>query len=346
MHDLFGQKISWYLPIVLLCLLTGCWNDDPKPTPPSKQIQVIPKDMYKTKPRPETKSPIVKKEPEQDLGLEDYEFPDKAPLLREQQARTLRGQRQWEAWKQQKFAQKNNPSNSSQRYRNTDPDYLQWQLTPADVSTYPVDRSRILTADMRISAVLEDSVNSQVPGRVMAVVDRDILSPNGKYVLLPAYTKIICSYETIDKVGKSRLPVMCKRAIRPDGVSILLTEAQAADQMGRSGLVGEVDNRTWQKYGAAFIVASISALSQMAGNRSTHNGVNNAANTFSQNLGQVTARILDEYLDLAPVITIAAGSRIQIIPENDIYLRAPVPMVKDQHQLPQIGRRRETYATQ
>ena len=302
--------------------LAGCWeNDGPPPKP--KNVQVLPKDLFRTKP-PTPEAAVVPKDPEQDLGLDDYNFPDDAPLLREQQARTLRGQRQWDAWQQNQLDQRKAQPKSSTTYRNTNPDYQQWESTPADVSTYPVDRSRILTADMRISAVLEDSVNSQVPGRVMAVVDRDILSPNGKYVLLPAYTKIICKYESIDKVGKSRLPVMCKRAIRPDGVSIMLTDATAADQMGRSGLVGEVDNRLWQKYGAAFTMASISALSQMAGNSSTHEGVNNSANAFSQNLGQVTARMLDEYLDLAPVVTIAAGSRIQIVPENDIYLRLPV----------------------
>ncbi len=327
MYNSLGQNNSWFTSalIVLPIVLTGCWDDEPEPIP-TQQTQVIDRDLFKTKPRPESKTPISQKEPEQDLGLEHYDFPDAAPLLREQQARTLRGQRQWESWQQQN--KRDTKPDTPQRYRNSDPDYQQWdeEPVPADVSTFPVDRSRILTADMRISAVLEDSVNSQVPGRVIAVVDRDILSPNGKYILLPSYTKIICKYGSIDKVGKSRLPVMCKRAIRPAGVSSMLTEAQAADQMGRSGLVGEVDNRMWQKYGAAFTMASISALSQMAGNSSSREGINNSANAFSQNLGQVTARVLDEYLDLAPVVTIAAGTRIQIVPENDIYLRRPIQM--------------------
>ena len=337
MYCSLAQKNSWlrFALVLLPIFLTGCWDDEPEPTTP-QQLQVIPKDMYTTKPRPEPKAPIAQKEPAQDLGLDNYDFPDQAPLLREQQARTLRGQRQRDAWQQEQLSKRNAKPNTPAKYRNTDPDYQQWEPTPEDRSTLPVDRSRILTADMRISAVLEDSVNSQVPGRVMAVVDRDILSPNGKYVLLPAYTKIICKYESIDKVGKSRLPVMCKRAIRPDGVSIMLTEATAADQMGRSGLVGEVDNRMWQKYGAAFTMASISALSQMAGNSSTHDGVNNVADAFSKDLGQVTARVLDEYLDLAPIVTIAAGSRIQIVPENDIYLRTPA--IISEHSTPPTSR--------
>ncbi len=309
-----------------LLMLNGC-GEDQDSAPVTKQVQTLAKDLYTTVSPPRPEQPAASPPPQEDLELDRFDFPDQSPLQREQQARILRGQRQWQSWQQQTQGKPPN-SGPAFSYRGQDPDYQQGEpMVPADRSSLPVDRSRILTADMRISAVLEDSVHSQVPGRVIAVVDRDILSPNNRTILLPAYTRIICSYGSLNKVGQSRLPISCKRAIRPDGVSIMLTEAKAADQMGRSGLVGEVDQHLWQKYGAAFTMAAISSLSQMAGNSSHREGINHAGDALSQSLGQVTARILDQYLDMAPTITIAAGSRIQIIPEQDIYLRPPVAMM-------------------
>jgi len=319
-------RISALWPLISVIFLSGC-GDEQDSAPVTKQVQVLPEDLFKTAPPPRPEQPAASPPPQEDLDLDRFEFPDQSPLNREQQARILRGQRQWQSWQQQTQGKQPN-SGPVFSYLGQDPDYQQGEpMVPADRSSLPVDRSRILTADMRISAVLEDSVYSQVPGRVMAVVDRDVLSPNNRTILLPAYTRIICNYGSLNKIGQSRLPISCKRAIRPDGVSIMLTEAKAADQMGRSGLVGEVDQHLWQKYGAAFTMAAISSISQMAGNSSHREGINHAGDALSQGLGQVTARVLDQYLEMAPTITIAAGSRIQIIPEQDIYLRPPVAMI-------------------
>jgi type IV secretion system protein VirB10 len=318
--------------IILTSFLSACKDDNssvPEATD-SQKGDSIDKDLHQFNvPTPPPPVVVVEGEPEPpEPEVAPINFPDPAPLMRESRVRQLRGLRQWQAHQAERHLK---PSSPLLRYRLSDPDYQEWDPQAGeDKSTYPVDRSRILTADTRISAILEDSVNSQLPGRVMAVIDRDVLSPNCKHVLLPAYTKLICRYESLEKVGNSRLSVSCDRAIRPDGVSIMLTYAIASDQMGRTGLVGEVDNRVWQRYGAAFVMASLSALSQAGSNVTSSQTFGSSANVLSQNLGQVTAKVLDQYLDLAPTITIAAGSRIQIIPYHDIHLRAP--MVGDSNQ--------------
>jgi type IV secretion system protein VirB10 len=317
--------------IILTSFLSACKDDNssvPEATD-SQKGDSIDKDLHQFNVPTPPPPVVVEEEPEpSEPEVAPITFPDPAPLMRESRVRQLRGLRQWQAHQAERRLK---PSSPFLRYRLSDPDYQEWDPQAGeDKSTYPVDRSRILTADTRISAILEDSVNSQLPGRVIAVIDRDVLSPNRKYVLLPAYTKLICRYESLEKVGNSRLSVSCDRAIRPDGVSIMLTHAIASDQMGRTGLVGEVDNRVWQRYGAAFVMASLSALSQAGSNVTSSQTFGSSANVLSQNLGQVTAKVLDQYLDLAPTITIAAGSRIQIIPYHDIHLRAP--MVGDSNQ--------------
>lgn len=315
---------------VLLLLLTlplmGC-EEVPKAAASnhSKKVQDLALTLYELPPEPppppvvEVVAPVFVEAP----ILTPVVFPSTEPLLRENRAKILRGQRQ-------ASARRGRATDSHRdRYRISDPDYQQWaQPLPEDMSTFAVDRSRILTADMRIGAILEDNVNSQIPGRIIAIVDRDVLSPNGKFILLPAYTKIICGYQELTQTGETRLPVSCTRAIRPDGASISLTNASTSDQMGRTGLIGDVDNRTFERYGGAFIVSGISALAQSGVNQNQGclnqgfgSNVNNAATSLANNLGQVTSEVIKQNIDLRPIITIPAGSRIQIIPQTDIVLR-------------------------
>lgn len=218
----------------------------------------------------------------------------------------------------------NLPKPNNLTYRFLDRDYGD---LPKDLSTFPVDRSRIITIDMKINAVLDDDINSQIPGIAIAIVDKPLFSPNNKNILLPVFTKIICEYEGLELQGQTRLPIKCIRAIRPDGVSITLTDAIVADQMGRSGLTGDVDNRTFEIYAGAFIMSGISALAQSGVNQnapSYPNWRSNSQTVFSNNIGQVTADVIRKNIDLRPIVYIKAGTRMQIRPRVDIVFKEPI----------------------
>lgn len=216
------------------------------------------------------------------------------------------------------------PSAHNLKYRFEDRDYGD---LPKDLSTFPVDRSRIITTDMKINAVLDDDLNSQIPGIAIAIVDKPLFSPNNKNILLPVFTKIVCEYEGLELQGQTRLPIKCIRAIRPDGVSIQLTDAVVADQMGRSGLTGDVDNRTFEIYAGAFIMSGISALAQSGVNQNAAtypNWRSNSQTVFSNNIGQVTAEVIRKNIDLRPIVYIKAGTRLQIRPRVDIMFKEPI----------------------
>ncbi|HQS83532.1 MAG: hypothetical protein B7Y25_01290 [Alphaproteobacteria bacterium 16-39-46] len=192
-----------------------------------------------------------------------------------------------------------------------------------DISTFPVKGERVLTADRYIPVILENAINSQLPGRFIAIVETHVFANEGRNILLPKGTRIICSYRCLVKEGDTRLNAVCSRALRPDGASILLTDAYVADQMARTGLIGKVDNRTWEKYGSSFIVAGISALAAAGADSAETSIVRQAASNLSVNLGNITTGLLNSHIDLAPVVNVAAGSRLQIIPMTDIWLRSP-----------------------
>lgn len=310
--------------LISTAILSGCQEDEAKKEVSPQKHQQIATSFHVFKKPEEPKPVVIEPEPEPVV----VQFPDPKPLMREDSARKLRGLRQYEANKALKiFPFK---KEEGQRPRLQDPDYQQWEDASFEESrsTLPVDRSRIITADMRIPAILEDSVNSQVGGRMIAIVERNVLSPNGKFILIPAYSRIICSYESLSEVGQTRLPVQCKRLIRPDGVSISLKDSIAADQSGRTGLIGELDQRVWERYGAAFLISATASLAQAgsyaneARSKSTLSQLlTGASDEFSHNLSEATSKVIEQNINLAPILTIPPGSHIQIIPTSDIVLR-------------------------
>ena len=307
----------------LSLLLTACQDEE---APKARSIQNIDDDFYTLKETPKVEAII--KEPEyipepEPVVLPEVAFPDPRPLLREKKARELRGRR---AYQVRLHNARSLPQEKEEveDWKLEDEDYQQGETTfKQDLSTLPVDRTRILTADMRIPAILEDSINTQTPGRLIAVIDKDIYSPNGKKILLPAYSKIICSYGKLEDTQTSRLACKCDRIIRPDGSSIALTNANVADQMGRNGMVGDLDQRNFERYGGAFGVSLISALAQASTNLNKQEAYANATNQLSSNLGSVTQKILEQNMDLMPILTIPQGARLQIIPMNDIVFKKP-----------------------
>lgn len=211
-----------------------------------------------------------------------------------------------------------------------------WQQ---DTSSLPVDLSRILTTDSYIPAVLETSINSQLGGRVTAMVERDVFGRHGSYILIPKGAKLQGYYDPPGSRGDSRLAVIWSRIIRPDGVHIVL-KAPSADQMGRSGLVGVVDRRYEERFGLATLVslidiAATAGAAAAAGNTTVTTVGNSSIYTqdamsealrssgerTSQRLGGIAEQLIQESRDILPRITIAQGTRFSVTPIKDLVLR-------------------------
>lgn len=205
---------------------------------------------------------------------------------------------------------------------------------PGVVSSYPVDRSRVLTADRYIPAVLENTLNSELPGRVIAVVERPVFGEDQRWVLIPAGSRIIGQYHSGAKYGQSRIDIAWTRIIRPDGVNINIDGA-GADVMGRAGVPGDLDSRFAEKYGGSLLTSIIGAAGTWAlagnttvsssalGTTETLSGRAQAANRLGNDVDNLAQRMVQDNLDIRPVLTVPAGTRLVVVPTEDIWLRDP-----------------------
>lgn len=219
----------------------------------------------------------------------------------------------------------------SPKYRIKDTDYSRDKM-PKNISSLPVDRSRAITAEKIIPVILEREINSQIPGRFVAIVESHVFGSDGRAPLLPKGARIICHYESLAKVGDTRLQASCERIIRPDGAHVLISNPDVGDQVGRQGLVGRIDNKNFERYGAAFAVSLISAATAGAFSLSDSTFAKTAAVSAALSAGQLSAKIIDENIDISPVTTVPAGSKMIISPYDDIWIRRPEIMNNEAEQ--------------
>lgn len=190
------------------------------------------------------------------------------------------------------------------------------------VASFPLDMARVIPVTRRISAVLVEAINSELEGKITAQIEENIYGGHGRNVLIPAGSMAVGRYKPLGKAGESRIAAFWSRIITPDGINIHLGNAELADAMGRSGITGDVDSRFFDRYGMALLVSSLSALTAYQV-PVQHQGQAIVVQNFGSNLADLSSQILEANINIKPVVTVPAGSRIQISPTKDIWFKEP-----------------------
>ncbi|MDR0579196.1 MAG: DNA type IV secretion system protein ComB10 [Campylobacteraceae bacterium] len=186
---------------------------------------------------------------------------------------------------------------------------------------------RTITADRMIPAILINAITSDLSGKIVAQVEEDIFAAMGRAVLIPKGSRIIGEYINNNKLGENRLQLVWTRIITPHGINILLTNTQSADVIGQSGVLGELDNKYWERYGLALTLSTLSNALMILIANETQNFDNSQTQTILDKSGNdistIINHIIKEQIKVNPTIRIEAGSRIFINPTVDIWLPTP-----------------------
>ncbi len=112
--------------------------------------------------------------------------------------------------------------------------------------------------------------------------------------------------------------MLSTEVLTPAGVVVPLA-SPGTDDLGRSGLAGEVNRHFWQRFGAAILISVINGVVQAGIQSSSSNGaviVNPSATT------DVLTEVLKGTVNIPPTVTVQNGARIQVLVARDLDFRS------------------------
>lgn len=192
-------------------------------------------------------------------------------------------------------------------------------LTPAVRAQLLPAQRLLLPKGAFIDCTLETAIDSTLPGMTTCVMATDAFGVDGKVVLLERGTKLIGETRGQVQQGSARIFVLWTEARSPTGVVVPL-DSPGADELGRSGLPGEVDRHFWQRFGAAMLVSVIDGAVQAAA-QSAHGGSGNVVLNPSSSQDVLT-EILKNTINIPPTVTKQNGDRIQVLVARDVDFRS------------------------
>jgi len=197
-------------------------------------------------------------------------------------------------------------------------------MKPTDLSGtragYLGNRDFIIAMGASIPCVLETALSSDQPGFATCVINRDILSDNGRVVLMEKGTQVVGEYRGGLKAGQSRLFVLWNRAKTPAGVIVTLG-SPATDALGRSGFDGEVDVHWWERFGSALLL-SIVADASSYGTQRLQQAQGVQANNTGSSANQAASIAVEQSGAIVPTLNKHQGELVNIMVARDLDFSA------------------------
>jgi len=170
-----------------------------------------------------------------------------------------------------------------------------------------------------IDCTLETAIDSTLPGMTTCIMAADTFGVDGKVVLMERGTKLVGETRGQVQQGSARVFVIWTEARTPAGVIVPL-DSQGADELGRSGLPGEVNRHFWQRFGAAMLVSVIDGAVQAAVQSSRGSSGTVVVNPSASQ--DVLTEILKNTVGIPPTVIKRNGDRIQVLVARDLDFRS------------------------
>ena len=189
--------------------------------------------------------------------------------------------------------------------------------SPARAQTLPTQQF-LLPKGAFIDCTLETAIDSTLPGMTTCVTATDTFGVDGKIVLLERGSKLVGETRGEVQNGAARVFVLWTEARTPTGVSVPL-DSPGTDELGRSGLPGEVNRHFWDRFGAAVLVSVINGAAQAAAQATNRSGGAVIYNPTTS--ADALTDVLKGTINIAPTVTKQQGDRIQILVARDLDFR-------------------------
>ncbi len=209
------------------------------------------------------------------------------------------------------------------KYRAVVPDDYLKSMRTMPLSQYEIK------AGWEIPAVLEQDLNSDLPGDLKALVTANVYdTATGRYLLIPQGSRLIGTYDSSIVYGQDGLQAVWNRIIFPDASSIDLGGMIGQDAHGASGLRQDVDNHYKRLVGFSVLSSVFSAAFQLSQSRrgsilQNPSVAEVAASSVGQSVSQVGAEITRKNLNIQPTIKVPVGYKFNVRVNRDILFDSP-----------------------
>ncbi|WP_155121369.1 TrbI/VirB10 family protein [Bryobacter aggregatus] len=186
-----------------------------------------------------------------------------------------------------------------------------------------------LKAGWDIPAVLEQSLNSDLPGEIKALVRENVFdTATGGYLLIPQGARLVGIYDSRVTYGQSGLQVAWSRIIYPDASSIDLEGMVGQDAKGNTGLRYEVDNHYRRLLGFGLLTSLFSVSFQLSQSRrggilGYPSATEVTGSAVGRELSQLGSDVTRRNLNVPPTIKVPVGYRFNVRVNRDIVFEGP-----------------------
>jgi type IV secretory pathway VirB10-like protein len=216
-------------------------------------------------------------------------------------------------------------------------DYLQ--------STREAPLSRFeIKAGWEIPAVLEQGLNSDLPGEVKALVTQNVYdTATGMYLLIPQGSRLVGRYDSHISYGQDGVQVAWSRILYPDASSVDLDGMAGLDAHGNTGLRSDVDHHYRLLIGGMALTSMFNAAFAITQARNQSVLVINPASAAEAAVGaevsETGSQLARRNLNRQPTIRVPAGYKFTVRVNRDILFDAPyTPIEADPQLLPRTTR--------
>jgi len=203
------------------------------------------------------------------------------------------------------------------------PDHYLRAMRTAQISPYEIK------AGWEIPAILEQSLNSDIPGEVKAMVREHIYdTATGRYLLIPQGARVIGRYNSRVDYGQDGLQIVWDRVLYPDGSSLSLGGMNGMDAQGRAGLRHDVDNHYKKIFGTAALTSLFSAALALTQSRQQSiyaypSPTDMATAAVAREMAMTGQQITRKNLNIPPTIKVPLGYTFTVRVNKDILFDGP-----------------------
>lgn len=197
---------------------------------------------------------------------------------------------------------------------------LQGSATPRVAASMLGNRSLTLPKGTAFTCALKTKVISATSGLVGCQVQRNVFSDDGRVLLIERGSHMDGEYRIGSvRPGTVRIPVLWTRIRTPNGVTVDI-DSPGTGQLGESGIDGYVDNRWFERIGAAMLLSliddSVKLVIQNQANDTQANTV--VLPSTTANTSKLAEKVLDSTINIPPLIYQNQGGIVGIYVARDV----------------------------